>query len=250
MGRTTINIEKLSRFFNRIHAVNDISFKAQSNEIIGYVGPNGAGKTTTLKMLIGQLRPTSGRIELLGEQLKNNSLLKTKIGYIPESGELYDCLTSHEYLTFIGRIYNISQNIIESKLDYYSALFELDIKSKQWMSSYSKGMKQKVHIISALLHEPQILFLDEPLNGLDVNAIAAFRQVIRQLAENGCTIIYSSHILDVVQTMCNRVIVLNQGRIVADSATEELLLQSGMPRLEDAVRTLLANTTGETDEKR
>ncbi len=218
-----IQTENLTRTFDGKVAVDHISFTIPQGQICGYLGPNGAGKTTTVKMLTGMLRPTEGRALVAGYDVVEQSLeMKRKIGYVPESGALYENLTPEEYLTMVGLLYHIPEDQLRAKITEFLRLFKLEDVRNDRMTTFSKGMKQKVVISAALLHNPDVIFFDEPLNGLDANTALLLKELIRRLAEQGKTIFYSSHILEVVEKICDRVLIINEGRIVADGAIEEL----------------------------
>ena len=218
-----IQTENLTRTFDGKVAVDHISFTIPQGQICGYLGPNGAGKTTTVKMLTGMLRPTEGRALVAGYDVVEQSLeMKRKIGYVPESGALYENLTPEEYLTMVGLLYHIPEDQLRAKITEFLRLFKLEDVRNDRMTTFSKGMKQKVVISAALLHNPDVIFFDEPLNGLDANTALLLKELIRRLAEQGKTIFYSSHILEVVEKICDRVLIINEGHIVADGAIEEL----------------------------
>ena len=218
-----IQTENLTRTFDGKVAVDHISFTIPQGQICGYLGPNGAGKTTTVKMLTGMLRPTEGRALVAGYDVVEQSLeMKRKIGYVPESGALYENLTPEEYLTMVGLLYHIPEAQLRAKITEFLRLFKLEDVRNDRMTTFSKGMKQKVVISAALLHNPDVIFFDEPLNGLDANTALLLKELIRRLAEQGKTIFYSSHILEVVEKICDRVLIINEGHIVADGAIEEL----------------------------
>lgn len=200
-----------------------IDLTVQPGQIIGYIGPNGAGKTTTVKILTGMLDGFSGRVSVLGHDMAAESLeVKQKIGYVPENAALYETLTPMEYLEFIGRFYRMDSPAIKARAQKMLAAFGLGENMHQRMTSFSKGMKQKVLIIAGMLHNPEILFLDEPLAGLDANTTIIIKEIITRLATNGKTVFYCSHIMDVVERICHRIIIIDKGGIVADGPFAEL----------------------------
>ena len=218
-----IEINELTRTFGSFTAVNHVSFTVPSGQACGYLGPNGAGKTTTIKMLTGLIRPTFGTAVINGfDILKNPIEVKKRIGYVPESGALYEKLTPMEYLQLIGRLYHLEEEALKHRIEEFLQLFQLQKHKNQRMDTFSKGMKQKIVIASALLHNPNVIFFDEPLNGLDANSALLVKELIRKLADQGKTIFYSSHILEVVEKICDRVVIIDHGKIVADGSIHDL----------------------------
>jgi len=218
-----IEINELTRTFGSFTAVNHVSFTVPSGQVCGYLGPNGAGKTTTIKMLTGLIRPTFGTAVINGfDILKNPIEVKKRIGYVPESGALYEKLTPMEYLQLIGRLYHLEEEPLKHRIEEFLQLFQLQKHKNQRMDTFSKGMKQKIVIASALLHNPNVIFFDEPLNGLDANSALLVKELIRKLADQGKTIFYSSHILEVVEKICDRVVIIDHGKIVADGSIHDL----------------------------
>lgn len=192
-------------------------------QIIGYIGPNGAGKTTTIKILIGMLPDFEGQVTVFGKDVSENPLeVKSRIGYVPETAALYDTLTPLEYLRFVGQIYGISLETILSRTKKMLKLFGLKDHLNVRMNSFSKGMKQKVLVTAGLIHDPDILFLDEPLAGLDANTAMIIKEILSQLAAEGKTIFYCSHVMDVVERICHRIIIIDKGTIIANGSFDEL----------------------------
>ncbi|MEO0248218.1 MAG: ABC transporter ATP-binding protein [candidate division WOR-3 bacterium] len=234
-----IEVRNLSKRYDGILAVDNISFTVNQGEILGYLGPNGAGKSTTVKMMTGVIRPTSGSIIIDGIDLYENPIeIKRRIGYVPETGGLYESLTAYEYLQLVGRLYRMNESSLDHRIEEFMAMSGLVEYMHERMSSYSKGMKQKVLISAALLHNPKIIFLDEPLSGLDANSALLLKELIKNLAAEGRTIFYCSHILDVVERVCKRVIIIDKGRIVADGKVEQLKELTRQGSLEDIFKQL------------
>ncbi len=206
------------------HAVVDhVSFAVHRGEVVGYLGPNGSGKTTTTRMLTGLLEPTSGAVLFDGLETRLDPLeFRRRLGYVPEEPYLYPFLSGREYLELVGRLRELAPSSMDRKIGALLELFGLSDAGEQGIASYSKGMKQKILVIAALLHDPDVLILDEPDSGLDVTAALVMRHLIGNLAARGKAILYTSHILDVVERLCTRVIVLHQGRVVADDSVKEL----------------------------
>ena len=213
----------LTKRFNGIPVVEDVSFTLKPGEILGYVGPNGAGKTTTVKMIIGLLEPSEGQVRFLGRSvIEDLPSFQARIGYVPEEPQLYPHLSGREYLQLAGRLRGIQRSILESKIDELLRLFSLWEDRHCPVSAYSKGMRQKILLSAALLHNPDLLILDEPLSGLDVTTALVLRELLEGLAARGRMILYSSHVLDVLEKVCSRVLILNKGRVVAYDSIEHL----------------------------
>ena len=213
----------LTKRFGGIAVVEDVSFSLGAGEILGYVGPNGAGKSTTVKMIIGLLEPSEGQVRLQGiSVIEDLTGFQARIGYVPEEPQIYPYLSGREYLQLTGRLRGISRGILEAKIDEFLQLFSLWEDRHCPVSAYSKGMRQKILLSAALLHNPDLLILDEPLSGLDVTTALVLRDVVEGLAARGRTILYSSHVLDVLEKVCSRVVMLSKGRVVAHDSIEHL----------------------------
>jgi len=214
---------RLTKRFPGVIAVRDVSFVVEPGQILGYLGPNGSGKTTTVNMLTGLLEPTQGHVRYQGRDIASDLVeFRRHIGYVPEEPHLYPFLSGREYLELVGRLREIPERTLEHKIGGLLELFSLGTDADLAIGSYSKGMRQKVLIIAALMHDPEILIFDEPLSGLDVTASMVFRHLVQQLAAAGKTILYSSHVLEVVEKLCSKVIVLHRGVVVADDSVEHL----------------------------
>jgi ABC-2 type transport system ATP-binding protein len=214
---------RLSKHFSGVLVVKDVDFVVRPGEIVGYLGPNGSGKTTTLKMLAGLIEPSSGRVEYGGHNVRDDLItFRHELGYVPEEPYLYPFLSGREYLELIGRLREIPDGLLALKIDGFLDLFGLREAADQSISSYSKGMRQKIVISGALLHDPAVVLFDEPESGLDVTTTLVLRHLVRTLAQRGKAILYSSHILEVVERVCGRVIVLHRGSVVADDSVEHL----------------------------
>jgi ABC-2 type transport system ATP-binding protein len=222
-GDCAISIRNLRMSYGEKNVLKGIDLDVYKGQIIGYIGPNGAGKSTTVKIMLGLVQGYTGEIKIFGQDISNGDIeYKRRIGYVPEIAEIYDNLTAREYLTFIGELYGLEDKEVDEKARKLMKNFGIEEVYDSRISSYSKGMKQKVLIISSLLHNPDILFLDEPLGGLDANSVMVVKEVLAYLAAQGKTIFYSSHIMDVVEKISSRIILLNDGQIVADGSFEEL----------------------------
>ncbi len=218
-----ISIRNLRMNYGEKNVLNSIDLDVGKGQIIGYIGPNGAGKSTTIKIILGMVEGYSGSVKVFGEDIASGSIeYKKRIGYVPETAEVYDSLTANEYLTFIAEIYGMDAVEADIKARKLMSLFGIEDVYNSRISSYSKGMKQKVLIISSFIHNPDILFLDEPLSGLDANSVMVFKEIMSEMARQGKTIFYSSHIMDVVEKISKRIILIDQGQIIADGSFDEL----------------------------
>ena len=213
----------LSKHYSGVRVVKDVEFTIRPGEIVGYLGPNGSGKTTTARMLAGLVEPSSGRVEFGGRDIRDDVIAyRHDLGYVPEEPYLYPFLSGREYLELVGRLRGIPEALLTMKIDGFLGLFGLRAAADQSIGSYSKGMRQKIVISSALLHDPSVVLFDEPESGLDVTTVLVLRHLARALAERGKAILYSSHILEVVERVCLRVIVLHEGTTVADDSVQNL----------------------------
>ncbi len=238
-----IRTSGISKQYNGQYVLKNISLQIEPGQIIGYIGPNGAGKSTTIKILAGLLDDFEGEAEVLGMNIRTHALeIKQHIGYIPENAALYEVLTPMEYLRFAGRLYGMKEEAIAHKSAELLRLFKLKEQSDQRMNGFSKGMKQKVLLISGLMHNPEIIFLDEPLSGLDANAVILVKEILSQLKQAGKTIFYSSHIMDVVEKLSDRIIILDQGNFIADGTFESLRQSDTTGSLEKIFTSLTGNT--------
>ena len=218
-----ISIKDLRMSYGSKKVLNGIDLEIPRGQIIGYIGTNGAGKSTTIKIMLGILEGYQGKVEILGQDINNGSIeYKKRIGYVPEQADIYENLTAYEYISFLGGIYGLDEKKLIDRAKKLMNLFGIEDVINSRISSYSKGMKQKLLIICSLIHNPDILFFDEPLSGLDANSVMVFKEVMNTLAKEGKTIFYSSHIMDVVEKVSDRILLLNEGQIVADGSFEEL----------------------------
>ncbi|MCP4570398.1 MAG: ABC transporter ATP-binding protein [FCB group bacterium] len=227
-----VRIDSLSRSFGDIKAVDNLSFEVRPNEIFALLGPNGAGKTTAIKMILGMLRPDAGTVQFNGSQVSpdDNSYL-SKIGYVPESCALYENLTGREYLEFIGNLHHLPESDVQRKTVKLLDILELGEASGQLLREYSKGMKQKILIISALLHDPDLIILDEPFSGLDANAVSVFKELFREQSRQGKAVIFCSHILEVVERLVDRILIIKDGKELASGTPEKIIEQTGHENL-------------------
>jgi ABC-2 type transport system ATP-binding protein len=212
----------VKRFFGT-PVVNDVSFEVRRGEVVGYLGPNGSGKSTTAKVLTGLLDPSAGAVFFDGRNVSRDPIpFRRRLGYVPEEPILYTFQSATEYLELVGQLRELPPGLLAQKIGALLELFGLTHAANQDIGSYSKGMKQRVMLIAALLHNPDVLILDEPDSGLDVTTTLVLRQLMTALARRGKAVLYSSHVLELVEKTCDRVIVIHQGRIVADDTVEAL----------------------------
>jgi len=229
-----LSLQNLMMDYSGNQVLNGIDLDVYPGQIIGYIGPNGAGKSTTLKIMLGLVEGYQGRVEIFGKDIASGDhSYKRQIGYVPENAQIYDNLTASEYLSFLGELYGMQREEAGRKAEQLMNVFEMEDVFHSRISSYSKGMRQKILIASSLLHNPDLIFLDEPLSGLDANSVMVIKDILEQLAERGKTIFYSSHIMEVVEKISNRIVLLADGRIAADGTFEELREQNKEGSLED-----------------
>lgn len=218
-----LRASRLSKHFSGVLVVKDVDFTVGPGDVVGYLGPNGSGKTTTLRMLAGLVEPSAGRVEYGGRNIRDDvTAFRHDLGYVPEEPYLYPFLSGREYLELVGRLRGIPEALLAMKIDGFLELFGLRGAADQSISSYSKGMRQKIVISAALLHDPAVVLFDEPESGLDVTTTLVLRHLVRTLASRGKAIVYSSHMLEAVERVCQRVIVLHRGAVVADDSVERL----------------------------
>jgi ABC-2 type transport system ATP-binding protein len=204
-------------------ALDGVSFHIQKGDICGYIGANGAGKSTTIKILTGMLEFDRGEVTVGGIDVKKDPVeLKKIIGYVPESGNMFNSLTPKEFLNFIGTVRNLNEDKLKHRIESFADIFDFKGMLDMSLSALSKGNKQKVLITSALLHDPDVIFLDEPLNGLDANSIFTFRDMVKDLSGKGKTVFYCSHLLDVIEKISTRILLIDKGKIVLDKNTADL----------------------------
>jgi ABC-2 type transport system ATP-binding protein len=229
-----LELRHVTKLYSGIPAVRDISFVAPAGEITGYLGPNGSGKSTTLKMIAGLIEPSDGEILYHGQAIQRDRIAhKQRVGYVPEETHLYAHLAGAEYLEMVGQLRGLPAQQLAEKIDGFLRLLSLYKDRHVPISSYSKGMRQKVLLAAALLHNPEIILLDEPLTGLDVNSTLILRNLIQDLAGRGKTVLFSSHELHTVDRLCSHVVILHKGRVVADDSIGQLRALASVETLED-----------------
>jgi ABC-2 type transport system ATP-binding protein len=235
-----LEVRGLSKQYSGVPVLNGVNFTLRNGEVTGYLGPNGAGKSTTVKILTGLLQPTEGQVLWNGRDVRRDILeYKARLGYVPEEPLLYPYLTGREYLQLVGRLRGGCERILNQKIDALMDFLSLHRHRHSALSTYSKGMQQKILLAAALLHNPDLLILDEPLSGLDVTSSLVVRKLIHSLAREGKVILFSSHILELVEKVCSRVMILHRGALVADDSVERLRDLMSLGSLEEVFSQLV-----------
>ena len=218
-----LTASSLTKRFGALTAVDRLDLEIGRGELFGFLGPNGAGKTTTIKMLVGLLRPTSGMASVAGfDLLRQGEAAKARIGYVPDTPVLYERLTGREFLEFSGDLYHVPRATRDRRIDALLQLFDLKDRGHDFLSSYSRGMRQKISLAAALLHDPQVLFLDEPTVGLDPRSARQMKDILIDFCREGKTVFLSTHILEIAERMCTRVAIVNHGAVVAVGTLDQL----------------------------
>lgn len=235
-----LEVQNLSKRYRGIPAIDDVNFRVTPGEVVGYLGPNGSGKSTTVKIITGILQPNEGRVLFEGKDIRDDlPAFRATLGYVPEEAHVYTHLSGLEYLQLVGRLRGIEERPLEERANRLLELFWLRSSRYSPLSSYSKGMKQRVLLAASLLHDPKLLILDEPLSGLDVISARLFKDLLHELAAEGKTILYISHVLEVVEQVCDRVIVIAEGKILADAPPSELASLMKLNNLESVFAQLV-----------
>jgi ABC-2 type transport system ATP-binding protein len=228
-----LELRRVSKRFSSIAAVDNVSFSARPAEVTGYLGPNGSGKSTTMKMITGLIEMSAGQILFENKPIQDDLIAyKRRMGYVPEEPYLYTHLSGAEYLTMVAQLRSLPARQSLERIDGMLCLFSLYDDRHASISSYSKGMRQKILLIAALMHNPQLILLDEPFSGLDVASSLVLRSLIQELAARGKVVLFSSHELDTVERICSRVVILHHGKLVADDSIERLRSLMELPTLE------------------
>ncbi len=222
-----INIENLSKSFGDKLALDNLNLKVKRGEIFGFLGPNGAGKTTTIKMIVGMLKQDKGHILIDGiDTLKDPIEAKKKFAFVPDNPDVYETMTGRQYLNFIGDVFEISLDKREENIKKYQGIFEMEESLDLLISSYSHGMKQKIVLMGALIHEPDLLILDEPMVGLDAKSSFRLKNIMRQLCDSGKSVFFSTHVMEVAEKVCDRIGIINKGKLIAVGSLEEIKNQA------------------------
>ena len=218
-----LELENVSKSYRGIPAISGVSFRVNAGEVVGYLGANGSGKSTTVKIITGLLQPNEGRVLFQGKNIRDDlASFRGMLGYVPEEAHLYTYLSAIEYLQLVGRLRGLRERLIQTKANRLLQLLGLESWRYSPISMYSKGMKQRVLIAAALMHDPQLLIFDEPLSGLDVLSSRLFKDLLLELTAAGKAVLYISHVLEVVEQICTRVVVIARGKILADASPSEL----------------------------
>ncbi len=225
-----LEAESVSKSFGTVKAVDSVDLHIRRGEVYGLLGPNGSGKSTLMKMSLGLLKPDAGSVKVYGIDVQEDPLRAKQItGYVPESPRLYDFLTALEYLDFVADIRQMNSQVKVERVNEFLRAFELEGRENEMLSGYSQGMRQKVVITAALLHRPKLLILDEPLNGLDPRSARIVKDLIYKLAKEGVTAVFSTHILEIAEAVCDRIAIMFRGKVLAEGTPTELRKQAGMP---------------------
>ena len=230
----------LTKYYSAITGVRDVNFRVQPGDVLGLLGPNGSGKSTTVGMVTGLLDPSGGSVTLDGRNIHDDLVAyKARLGYVPEEAQLYTWMSGAEYLTLCARLRGLPAETVARRIDAMLSIFDLQSDRDAPMTAYSKGMRQKVLISASLIHDPSVIVFDEPCSGLDVGGTLVLRSLVRLLAEDGRIILYSSHVLEMVEQVCTQVLILHEGRVAAQNSVSELRRTLDAASLEDAFRTLV-----------
>jgi ABC-2 type transport system ATP-binding protein len=225
-----LEVEAVSKSFGTTRAVDGISLRLRKGEILGLLGPNGSGKSTTMKLVLGVIKPDSGAIHIFGKDVVREAVeTKQLVGYVPETAQLYEFLSGVEYLDFVADMYGMTSELRKKEITQFLNALELVGHENQMISGYSQGMKQKIAITAAFMHRPRLLILDESLNGLDPRSARIVKDVIRSLGREGCSILFSTPVLEIAEAICDRVHNMHQGSILAEGTVPELRAQAGLP---------------------
>jgi ABC-2 type transport system ATP-binding protein len=236
MPESLIETRDLVKRYGDKVAVDHVGFDVHAGEVFGFLGPNGAGKTTTLKMIVGLLQPTAGSVHVAGHDVQARPLqAKACCGYVPDTPNLYAKLSGRELLRFVGGLYNLERDRVARRIDELLRMFDLASAADDTIDSYSHGMQQKTSLAAALMHDPRVLVLDEPTVGLDPKSARLIKDILRQLADRGAAVMLSTHILEIAERMCDRIGIIDKGRLIASGTMDELrtLGKTGQASLED-----------------
>lgn len=229
-NQLAVELKAVTKRYNELVAVNNLNLNINTGEIFGLLGPNGSGKSTTLKMLMGLVQPTAGSVNVLGLDIQKNPVeIKQLVGYVPESPNIYEFLTGIEYLDFIGDIYGMQANEKKTRITEYLKALQLEGREGDMINSYSDGMKKKIALISAFLHKPKLLILDEPLNALDPRSARIVKDFLSELKAQGVTTIMSTHVLEIAEALSDRIGIMYQGNLLALGNMEELRQKASLP---------------------
>jgi len=245
---SAVNVSSVVKSYGDRRALNNVSFSVADGEILGLLGPNGSGKSTLMKIIVGVLKPDSGTVQVLGNDSAHDSIaVKRLVGFVPESPRLYEFLTGTEYLDFIADIHGLSAPEKAQRIPDFVKAFDLEGRENELINGYSQGMKQKMAIIAGLLHKPRVLVLDEPLNGLDPRSARIVKDLVHKLKNEGICSIFSTHVLEIAEAICDRIVILREGQVLTQGPAEELKKQAGEPG--SSLEEVFLKLTGTADTK-
>ncbi len=225
---SAVDVNNVSKSFGNRHAITNVTFSVRGGEVLGLLGPNGSGKSTLMKTIVGIIKPDSGSIQVLGTDVTSDPVaIKAIIGYVPESPRLYEFLSGVEYLDFVADIHMVAKGKRQERIAEFFKALDLEGRENELIHGYSQGMKQKLAIAAALLHHPRVLILDEPLNGLDPRSARIVKDVLQKFRDNGVPTIFSTHVLEIADAICDRIIIMESGQIIAEGTTQELKTKAG-----------------------
>ena len=241
-----LQVDGVTKNFGSIRALDGVSFSVERGEVLGLLGPNGSGKSTLMKIIVGILKPDTGNIQVLGTDVGTDSItVKKTVGYVPESPRLYEFLSGSEYLDFIADVHGFDANTKHERVSEFLKALDLEGRENELINGYSQGMKQKLAIIAGLLHRPQLLVLDEPLNSLDPRTARIVKDLIHKLRNDGVPTIFSTHVLDIADAICDRVVIMSSGRVLEEGPTKDLKAKAGVPG--SSLEELFLKLTGSSD---
>lgn len=243
-----VTVERISKSYGTIWALNGVNTAVSKGEIRGLLGANGSGKSTLMKILLGLVKPDNGRVTVLGyDPALQPIVVRQNVGYVPETPRLYDFLTGVEYLDFVADLHGIPADVKRQRINEYLSAFELQSQANDLLSGYSMGMRQKIAISAALIHRPQVLILDEALNGLDPKTAKIVKDTLVKLASTGVTVIFSTHVLEIAQAICQKITILNKGAIVAEGTMDELRSRARSGTSDGSLENIFLSLTGTSD---
>ena len=245
---TSISAERVAKNYGSLKALTDVSTRVERGEIRGLLGANGSGKSTLMKILLGLVKPDGGLATVEGINPASDPIaVRQIVGYAPESPRLYDFLSGVEYLDFVADLHGLASAIKKQRIDEYLAAFDLKEQGNDLLSGYSMGMRQKIAISAALIHRPKVLILDEPLNGLDPRTAKIVKDTITKLASDGVTVLFSTHVLEIAEAVCQKITILDKGRVLAEGSMSELRAQAANQQGANNLENIFLGLTGSTD---
>jgi len=241
-----VDVNQVSKSFGNRHAIANVTFSLQTGEILGLLGPNGSGKSTLMKTIVGIIKADAGRIQVFGTDVASDPVaIKGMVGFVPESPRLYEFLSAIEYLDFVADVHRLAKGERHERILEFLKALDLEGRENELIHGYSQGMKQKLAIAAALMHHPRVLILDEPLNGLDPRSARIVKDVIHKFRDNGVPTIFSTHVLEIADAMCDRIIIMDNGKIVAEGKTQELKTKAGSEQ--STLEEIFLKLTGTSD---